>query len=128
MKLKMAGVCRIKSRERKCLGCGDYFESADLPHGVLPTKKTVIEVMLYLLRPRRAGQSKRTRSDAADLLASVLQENWIFCNLYTISTKNIKKHIIKLHKDFLKLLQTIGTVEKIKVMMPKSQPSIKIVQ
>ena len=69
-------------------------------------KKAVIEVVLYLLRPRRAGQSQRSRSDAADMLASVLQEHWIFCNLYTISTKNIKKHIIKRYEDFLKLLQT----------------------
>ena len=61
--------------------------------------------MLYLLRPRRVGQSQRSRSDAADMLASVLQEHWIFCNLYTISTKNIKKHIIKLYNDFLKLFQ-----------------------
>ena len=28
------------------------------------------------------------------------------CNLYTIATKNIKKHIIKLYVDVLKLLQT----------------------
>ncbi|KAL5469197.1 hypothetical protein EMCRGX_G030420 [Ephydatia muelleri] len=95
-----------RSRGRKCLGRVDYFESADLPHGVLPTNKAVIEVMLYLLRPRRAGQSQRSRSNAADMLASVLQEHWIFCNLYTISKKNIKKHITKLYEDFLKLLQT----------------------
>ena len=56
----------------------DYFESADLPHGVLPTNKAVIEVMLYLLRPRRAGQSQRSRSNAADMLASVLQEHGSF--------------------------------------------------
>ena len=40
------------------------------------------------------------------MLAPVLQEHSIFCNLYTISTKNIKKHIIKLYEDILKLLQT----------------------
>ena len=102
-------ICRwhvyveTRSRGRKFLGRVDYFESADLPHGVLPTKKAVIE---------------RSRSDAADMLASALQEHWIFCNLYTISTKNIKKHIIKLYEDFLKLLQTSGDSTKKK--MPKS--------
>ena len=40
------------------------------------------------------------------MLASVLQEHWNFCNLYTISRKNIKKHIIKLYEDFVKLLLT----------------------
>ena len=34
-----------RSRGKKCLGGVDYFESADLPHGVLPTKKAVVEVM-----------------------------------------------------------------------------------
>ena len=66
MKLKMACV-ETRSRGRKCLGGVDYFESADLSLGVLPTKKAVIEVMLYLLR---AGQSQRSRSDATDMLVS----------------------------------------------------------
>ena len=34
-----------RSRGRKFLGRVDYFESADLPHGVLPTKKAVIETV-----------------------------------------------------------------------------------
>ena len=63
-------------------------------------KRPEIEVMYHLLRPRRAGQSQRSRSDEADMLASVLQEHLIFCNLYTISTKNFKKHIIELYEDF----------------------------
>ena len=46
-----------RSRGEKCLGGVDYFESANLPHGVLPQKEDVIEVMLHLLRPGRAGQS-----------------------------------------------------------------------
>ena len=65
MKLKMACV-ETRSRGRKCLGGVDYFES-DLSLGVLPTKKAVIEVMLYLLH---AGQSQRSRSNAIDMLAS----------------------------------------------------------
>ena len=81
----------------------DYFESADLPHGVLPTKKAVIEVMLYLLRPRRAGN---LNGQEAMQLICWCQYCRSIGNLYTISTKNIKKHIIKLQKDFFKLLQT----------------------
>ena len=65
-------ACVETRRGRKCLGRVDYFESADLPHGVLPTKKAVIEVMLYLLHPRCAGQSQRSRSNAADMLTSAL--------------------------------------------------------
>ena len=36
-----------------------YLESTDIPHGVLPTKKAVIEVMLCLLHPRWAGQYQK---------------------------------------------------------------------
>ena len=69
-------------------------------------KKAVIQAMLYLLHSRREGQSQRSRSDAAVMLASVLLEHWHFFNLYTISTKNIEKHIIKVNEEFVKLLQT----------------------
>ena len=45
--------------ETRYLGGADYFESADLPHGFLPTKKAVIEVILYPLRPRRAEHYRK---------------------------------------------------------------------
>ena len=76
MKQKMASA-DTRSRGIKCLGCVDYFGSAYLPHGVLPTKKSVIEVMLYLLCPRHTGQSQQSRSDAADMLVSVLPEQML---------------------------------------------------
>ena len=44
----------------------------------------------FYLRPRCAGQSQRSRSDDADMLTSVLQEHWLFCNFYIIST--LKKY------------------------------------
>ena len=69
MKQKMACV-ETRSRGRKCLGRMDDFESADLPHGVLP-KKAVSEVMLYLLRPRRAGQSVKKRCSRRQYCRSI---------------------------------------------------------
>ena len=76
------------------------------PSGKLPTRKDVIQNMLYLLRPKRAGQAQRSKDDAALLLAELLQEHWLFCNLYTISNISIKKHILKLYTEFTNLLQT----------------------
>ena len=64
MKQKMACV-ETRSRGRKCLGRVYYFESADLYLMVFcQQKKAVIEViyMLYLLRPRRAGQSQHSKN------------------------------------------------------------------
>jgi hypothetical protein len=48
----------------------------------------------------------RSKDQAALLLAELLQEHWLFCNLYTITTKHIKKSILKLYAEFVNLLQT----------------------
>ncbi|XP_076062411.1 uncharacterized protein LOC143037746 [Oratosquilla oratoria] len=96
----------MRSHSRKTL-CGvDYIERAELPHGMLPTGKDVIQNMLYLLRPKRAGQAQRSKDAAAQLLAELVQEHWLFCNLYTIHTRHIKKHILKLYGEFVTLIQT----------------------
>ena len=56
--------------------------------------------MLYLLRPRRAGQSQRSRNDVGVCIAGALP----LCNLYIISAKNIKK--ILSNEDFVLPFQT----------------------
>lgn len=91
---------------KKTLGTVDYVESSEFAQGILPTKKDVIQNMLYLLHPKRAGQAQRSKEDAAQLLAELLQEHWLFCNLYTIATQNIKKHILKVYEEFSKLYQS----------------------
>lgn len=95
-----------RSQARKTLGSVDYVEKAEFPQGKLPTGKDIIQNMLYLLRPKRAGQAQRSRNDAAQLLAELLQEHWLFCNLYTINTRHIKNHVLKLYGEFLTLMQT----------------------
>ena len=95
-----------RSRATKTLGQANYKEEAEFTSGLLPTRKEILQNMLYLLRPSRAGQVQRSREDAAFLLAEILQEHWIFCNLYTISTKHIKKNILNLYQEFVALLQT----------------------
>ena len=70
----MAGVastCReTRSKAKRTLCDTDYVEAFDLPNGVLPSKKHVVECMLYLLRPARAGKAVRTKEDASKILAS----------------------------------------------------------
>ena len=77
-----------------------YTEASDLPRGVLPTKKQVIECMMYLLRPSRAGKLQRSKEDAAQLLSSALKDHWLYCNIYTITKNNIYNKILKLYKTF----------------------------
>ncbi|XP_063263949.1 uncharacterized protein LOC134555866 [Prinia subflava] len=93
-------------RARKTLGTVEYVESSGFAQGVLPTKKDVVQNMLYLLQPKRAGQAQRSKEDAAQLLAEHLQEHWLVCNLHTIATQNIKKLILKMYEEFTRLYQT----------------------
>ncbi|XP_051481964.1 uncharacterized protein LOC127387547 [Apus apus] len=93
-------------RARKTLGTVEYVESSGFPQGILPTKKDVVQNMLYLLQPKRAGQAQRSKEDAAQLLAEHLQEHWLVCNLHTIATQNIKKLILKMYEEFTRLYQT----------------------
>ncbi|KAM6326152.1 uncharacterized protein O3Q21_004435 [Podargus strigoides] len=93
-------------RARKTLGTAEYIESSGFTQGILPTKKDVVQNMLYLLQPKRAGQAQRSKEDAAQLLAEHLQEHWLVCNLHTIATQNIKKLILKMYEEFTRLYQT----------------------
>jgi len=93
-----------RSKAQKVLGTVVY--TPDFPNGVLPVKRVIIENMIYLMRPQRAGQSQRSKNDAAFLLSEMLQDHWIFCNIYTIAVRHIKAKIIQLYNDFTNLVQT----------------------
>ena len=100
------GTSFTRSQAKKTLGDVDYIQKPDFPNGVLPSRKNIIQNMMYLLRPKQAGQTQRSRESAAQLIAEIVQEHWLFCNLYTIHTRHIKKHILKLYGDFTTLIQT----------------------
>ena len=89
-----------RSKAKKVLCQSVYTEASDLPNGVLPTKKQVIECMLYLLRPSRAGKVQRSKEDAARILASAIQDHWMYCNIYTINKKYIVKKIVEMYERF----------------------------
>ena len=51
-----------------------YVEEFGLPNGRLPLQKSVIQVMLYLLRPGQPGRQK-SANDAAHILSHNLVEH-----------------------------------------------------
>ena len=102
----MAAKRETRSSARKDLGDVVYIESDSLPIGVLPTRKDIIQSMMYLLRPQRAGQAQRTRDYAAHILSYVVNDHWLFCNIYTMRPRHIEKHILQLYKQFNNLIQT----------------------
>ena len=68
--------------------------------------KDVIESMLYLLRPERAGKNNRSIDEAANLLSYALMQQWEYCTVYTVNIKYIKKRVIKLYNDFQNNIHT----------------------
>ena len=99
-------IVTTRSSAQKILGSEIYKEQPDFPNGVLPCKKTIIENMLYLMRPNRAGQAQRSKEHAAVVLSELLHEHWVFCNIYTTRLRHIQTKILKLYADFILLLQT----------------------
>ena len=90
----------LRSKSKKTLHNVDYIESSGFPAGVLPTKKDVIESMIYLLRPERAGKTIRDADTAAGICSYALQQQWRYCTVYTIQIQHIKKHVLTLYKKF----------------------------
>ena len=99
-------MAETRSKSKKTLQGVDFIENPELPPGQLPTKRNVIEVLLYTLRPKRAGQSQLKKQDAAAIVSSLVHEHWIFCNVYTVTTHTISNRIIKLYEQFMSLVQT----------------------
>ena len=71
-----------------------YSESSGFKPGILPTKKDVIQTMMYLLRPARAGKSQRTTEEATRMLSYLLIDHWELCTIYTIKVRSTIKLVI----------------------------------
>ena len=74
----------LRSKSKKTLHNATYTESSGFPPGVLPTNTDVIESMIYLMRPDRAGEKQRNVDDAAKILGYALRQQWEYCTVYTI--------------------------------------------
>ena len=74
-------VVRRSSTQKKLLDT-TYCEKDDLPPGKLPLEISIIERMMYLLRPDRAGNAMRSVKSAVHILGYVLQEH---CTGYIVT-------------------------------------------
>ena len=66
---------KTRSKTQRNINGTVYSESTGFSPGILPTKKDIIESMIYLLRPDRAWKTGRTVEDAGSLLACVLVQH-----------------------------------------------------
>ena len=103
---RLVSKMETRSSSTKILCDVKYIEHAEFPNGKLPLQKCIIEAMLYLLRPSRAGKAGRSMPDAARIIAYNLIEHWTFCNIYTLSVNAVCTRVEKL---FLEFSNKIGT-------------------
>ena len=102
----MAAKVLTRAKTQKELVDVIYIEKDGLPNGKLPVGKTIIECMMYLLRPENAGKNYRSVTDAATILSYNLMEHWSFCNIHTMTRKSIGYNIKKLYNEFINNVQT----------------------
>ena len=82
-----------------------YVEEFGLPNGRLPLEKTIIRVMLYLLRPGQPGKQKSYNA-AVPILSYGLVEHCLLCNVYTIKVQNVQQRVYTLYNEFKNNIQT----------------------
>ena len=90
---QMAGV-KTRSKTHKTLEDVEFVECSEFLQGKLPTRKNIIELMLYILRP---GKNQVSKNEAASMVASIVEEHLLFCNLYTVRTRHIANVVLKLY-------------------------------
>ena len=62
-------------------------------------KKTIIQVMLYLICLGQPGKQK-SYNDAAPILSYGLVEHCHLCNVYTIKVQNVQQRVYTLYNEF----------------------------
>ena len=93
-----------RGKTQRIIGDEIYKELETLPLGVLPTKKDIVQCMLFLLRPENSGKTQRTIEDASFMVSCNLIDHWLYCNIYTKGLKHVKKQIVELYKKFKRYL------------------------
>ena len=89
-----------RSMTKRTLNGTTYCEAYGFSPGILPTLKDVIQSMLYLLRPERAGKIRRTVNESCRLLAHSLIKHWEHCHVYTINIMPVQKKINHAYHSF----------------------------
>lgn len=104
----------LRSGSKMTLGEEEFCARDFFPSGLLPTKRMVLEMMIWHLLPKGKGFCCPTKEEAASLVADVLIQHWIWCNVYTKQKKNVTNAILKLYMEF-----------RVKVRVPKVKQTQK---
>ena len=91
---------KTRSKTQRNINGTIYIESSGFSPGVLPSQREIVESMLYLLRPDRAGKLGRTVAEASRLLAYAVIDHWEYCTIYTKKIQNVQNQIMKTYETF----------------------------
>ena len=99
-----------------CEKCLNISPSEQLPNGTLPTTK---QVLAFILHHCSLNSSSAIHND----IVHDLMLQWVYCNIYTVSRKTVKKALEKLKSDF-KCLYHYPNAKKTNSYYIKSQTFI----
>lgn len=95
---------QTRSKWSMCLGPITIHARETFTSSKLPTKREVLERMIWFLVPRPKGSFIRMSKDWAALqVAEELCEHWTWCNVYPKHPKNVAKMVLVLYDEFKKL-------------------------
>ena len=80
---------RLRSDGQKKIGEATFVAKPSFSSGLLPTKKEVLEVMIFHLLPS-VGRHQMSKAEAGGLVGGGLMEHWVFQNIYTIQKVQAK--------------------------------------
>ena len=119
-------MSQLRSKWSMALGPITFHARETFTSSVLPSKREVVERMIWFLIPRPKGTVFLTSKEwAASRVSEELCEHWIWCNIYPKQVKNVNKMILNLYIDFKKLQSTPKDRRTDKWVSEKVQPYIK---
>lgn len=109
------------------LGKEEFTTRESFTPWLLPTKREVVERMLFHLMPSGPSKTERTctKDEAAFLVAKELSDHWVQCNVYPMTTTNICKAVRKLYDEFRGLSRSSSKRQTEKWWLGKAKPFVE---
>ena len=78
--------------------------SDSLPNGVLPTRKSILEYLMYLKEEESVKGQTKTHGSPEWLLSKDIALHWIFCNVYPVNVQCIQQKVYTLWAEFKSII------------------------
>jgi hypothetical protein len=96
----------LRSASMQRLFNEEYHARDTFSLGLLPSDREIIEIMIQHLMPRGKGFLQKSKAQAAEMVAEMLYEQWVWCNIYPKEIRTISKAVLNLYTDCKLLTHT----------------------